>query len=439
MEDKPEIAISRHEGYQFIKNKYILGAAITIVLFLAIQFVPQVNDFWEENFVYPIQSDACEANDFDCDKYGPAEYNIYNTIAYGICFFLFFTIINELLQAWKIKIDGKFVFNSVPLLILGGVVRVLEDADSFDPPIQYVMISPLIYGTITGIALFFIALGVWLSKSELPSKTKAIGLISFAIGSYGLWWYFAPGEWIHPTSWCLIVVSTAALTAEYLRSQPLKDPVMFFGISSTLFVILAYLNLAQNEIVNSEVFWNTLFIATFLTGLVWGLSSFTSNHGLPNIMFVILFILFSFNLYLIKDAETGSMMVFLMTIGIIFSLLGSFSFPHAKWLPAAHLLNPLYLMLYFGHFLDGSATYLGIDQYGYNEKHVLPTWFIDNFGTAIVMLPMKFLVVTGVIMALESEEHEEENKQMISLLILFLLALGLGPGTRDILRIMFGT
>ena len=82
---------------------------------------------------------------------------------------------------------------------------------------------------------------------------------------------------------------------------------------------------------------------------------------------------------------------------------------------------------------------MGIDKYGYVEKHVLPTWFIDTFGTAVVMLPLKFLVVTGVIVALENEEHKENQKQMISVLILFLLALGLGPGTRDILRIMFGT
>ena len=40
---------------------------------------------------------------------------------------------------------------------------------------------------------------------------------------------------------------------------------------------------------------------------------------------------------------------------------------------------------------------------------------------------------------IENEEHKDDQKQMISLLILFLLALGLGPGTRDILRIMFGT
>ena len=414
------------------------GIGILVLTILAISFVPQINSFWEEYFVSPIQSDACEVGDVDCDKTG-AKYNIYNTIAYGFCFFIFFTIINELLEYWKIVIDDKFVFNSIPLLILGGVVRTLEDADAFEPPIQYIMISPLIYGTITGIALFFIALGVWLSKSEIDSKTKAIGLISFAIGSYGIWWYFAPGEWIHPTSWVLIVLSAAALTAEFLRSKPLKDPVIFFGIASTLLVILAYLNLSQNELVNPEMLWDTVIIASLLTVLIWLSSWFISNHGIPNIMFLLLFVLFSFNLYLVREVENNSAMIMFMAMGILISLIGSLTFSHSKWIPAAHMLNPLYLTLYFGHFVDGSATYLGIDNYGYVEKHVLPTWFIETFGTAIVMLPLKFLVVTGVIIALENEEHKDDQKQMISLLILFLLALGLGPGTRDILRIVFGT
>lgn len=421
---------------QIQRNQYAVGIFLAVIL--AITFVPQVNSFWEEYFVSPIQSDACEAGNVDCDKTG-AKYNTYNTLAYGFCFFIFFTIINELLEYWKITIDDKFVFNSIPLLILGGVVRVLEDADSFEPPVQYIMISPLIYGTITAAALFFLSLGVWLSKSDLPSKTKAIGLISFAIGSYGLWWYFAPGEWIHPYSWILIVLSAVALTAEFLRSKPLKDPVMFFGIASTLLVILAYLNLSQNELVNPEMLWDTVIIAGLLTVLIWSLSWFISNQGIPNIMFGLLFVLFSFNLYLVRELENNSTIIMLMSLGVIISLIGSLSFSHSKWAPAAHMLNPLYLTLYFGHFIDGSATYLGIDNYGYVEKHVLPTWFIETFGTAIVMLPLKFLVVTGVIVALENEEHKEDQRQMISLLILFLLALGLGPGTRDILRIMFGT
>lgn len=61
MEDKPQVAATRHEGFQIAKiseNKYISRAAIAIVLILSIQFIPQVNDFWNEFFVNPIMADS---------------------------------------------------------------------------------------------------------------------------------------------------------------------------------------------------------------------------------------------------------------------------------------------------------------------------------------------------------------------------------------------
>jgi uncharacterized membrane protein len=407
------------------KNPYIPGGLLIFIL--AILFVPQVSDFWTEYFVNPILADSKgEAG---------ARYNIYNTIVYGFGFFLFFLVINEFLDAWKIKIDERFVIASIPLLILGGVSRVLEDADAFEPPLQFLMISPLIYGMITFYSLFVIALGVWLSKNDSPSLVKGIGLISFAIGGYGFWWYFVPGDWLHPSSWSLIVFSACALTAEFFRSRPLKDPILFFGITTTLMVILASLNLAKNPVVNPEIFWNTLIIAAFLTIVVWYLAWFISHRGIPNPLFLFLTILLIWNSFL----AFSSIVVLMIYFGIGLSLGCSFSFPLKPWQPASLLLNPLYLLLYLGHFIDGSATYLGIEQYGYVEKHVLPSGFIEYFGTALIMLPLKFLVVTGVIVALESEESNEEQKRMFNLLLLFLLALGLAPGTRDILRIMFGT
>ena len=46
---------------QVRRNQYVVVAfALTI---LAISFVPQINSFWEEYFVSPIESDACEAGD----------------------------------------------------------------------------------------------------------------------------------------------------------------------------------------------------------------------------------------------------------------------------------------------------------------------------------------------------------------------------------------
>ena len=130
MEDKPEAAVPRHEGFQITKiseNKYIFGAVIAIVLLLAIQFIPQIGDFWSQYFVDPIMADSKgEAG---------AKYNIYNTVIYGLIFFLLFLVVQELLENLKIEVDERFVIASVPLLILGGTSRVLEDADVFEPPL----------------------------------------------------------------------------------------------------------------------------------------------------------------------------------------------------------------------------------------------------------------------------------------------------------------
>ena len=139
MEDKPQAAIPREDGFNINKvseNKYLYTFGAAIALLLAIQFVPQVADFWADHFVAPIMADSKgEAG---------AKYNIYNTIAYGFGFFILFMFIHELLSTWKIELNDRFVFASVRLLILGGVVRVLEVADMFAPPLQYFFISPLI-------------------------------------------------------------------------------------------------------------------------------------------------------------------------------------------------------------------------------------------------------------------------------------------------------
>ena len=407
------------------ENKYIPWVALVLVL--VIMVVPAVNDFWSTYFVDPIMADSKgEAG---------AKYNIYNTVIYGLIFFLLFLVVQELLENLKIEVDERFVIASVPLLILGGTSRVLEDADVFEPPIQYLFISPLIYGIITLYALLTFSLAVWLSKSDLPSLTKGQGLVAFAIGGYGLWWYFVPGDWLHPSSWSLIVLAVSALTAEFYRGQPLRDPKLFFGITTSLLVILTLLTLAQAPINNPEILWNTLLISGFLTFTIGYFAWFIANRGIPNPMFLLLAILMGYNSHL---ALSGTV-VLMAYFGVGLSLGCSLAFPLRTWAPAAILLNPLYLILYFGHFFDGSATFLGIEEYGYTEKHVLPTGFINYFGTAAIMLPLKFLVVTGVIAALESEESKEQEQQMVNLLLLFLLTLGLAPGTRDVLRIMFGT
>ena len=51
-----------------VQNNLYTSVGFWYCLLLIISFVPQINSFWEEYFVSPIQSDACEVGDADCDR-----------------------------------------------------------------------------------------------------------------------------------------------------------------------------------------------------------------------------------------------------------------------------------------------------------------------------------------------------------------------------------
>lgn len=107
---------------------------------------------------------------------------------------------------------------------------------------------------------------------------------------------------------------------------------------------------------------------------------------------------------------------------------------------AAGFLIPVALLLFASHFLDGAATWRGIDVHGYSEKHVIPSFLIGLTGTAAVMLPLKFAVVTLVVYLMEIayKEDLEESPNLAWLVKVAVLVLGLAPGTRDMLRLAMG-
>ena len=73
---------------------------------------------------------------------------------------------------------------------------------------------------------------------------------------------------------------------------------MFFGITTSLLVILTLLTLAQAPIENPEILWNTLLISGFLTFTVGYLAWFIANRGIPNPLFLLIAILMGYNSHL---------------------------------------------------------------------------------------------------------------------------------------------
>lgn len=97
--------------------------------------------------------------------------------------------------------------------------------------------------------------------------------------------------------------------------------------------------------------------------------------------------------------------------------------------------NSLSLAVMFSHLLDGFETFFGISYLGYWELHVLPRLLIDKFGP--ISLPVAKFVVFYIILALlDTSEEEEKLRNYIKFV---LVVLGLAPGLRDGIRMMFAT
>jgi hypothetical protein len=102
--------------------------------------------------------------------------------------------------------------------------------------------------------------------------------------------------------------------------------------------------------------------------------------------------------------------------------------------------KPLALLIIFGHFLDATATAVGIEYFSYVEKHVVPHFMIELTGNAFVMFLLKLPLVLLVIFALDIWYAEEfrDNKNLLNLVKMGIIILGLAPGTRDALRMAMG-
>lgn len=111
----------------------------------------------------------------------------------------------------------------------------------------------------------------------------------------------------------------------------------------------------------------------------------------------------------------------------------------AAQLQFSFLTNKLNLSILFAHMLDASSTFIGVDMLDYYEKHVLPAYLIDVFGTAFVMYPLKLAIFIPVLYILDTNFNEDEQSHNLKTFVkLVILVLGLSPACRNTIRMAFG-
>ncbi|MCL2550475.1 MAG: DUF63 family protein [Methanimicrococcus sp.] len=111
-------------------------------------------------------------------------------------------------------------------------------------------------------------------------------------------------------------------------------------------------------------------------------------------------------------------------------------------------LNQMNLTILAAHMMDATSTVIGIEFFGYFEKHVLPAYLIELTGTAFVMYPLKLFIFLLVVLLLDKglekaienddETDKEQMGQIKNAIKFVIIILGLAPAIRNSIRLFFG-
>ena len=293
-------------------------------------------------------------------------YTVVSTASYVLVLVFMLAGVYLLLEHLDLRPYREFFFALFPFVLFGGALRTVEDAfvaaqragetPAMEFPASALLISPFIYFTVFGIALFALLFAKWLDRrGTTASFTRPLGAIGAAclLGTVGY-------------------LLTLSLSTDYVSFRP-----------SILAAIL-------------------------------GLATVTATVA-----------------YLVTE----------------------------RWRPAVNAGTGLVgLAVVWGHAVDGFANVLANDWthvwdlgLDYEPKHPFNEFIINltsslqggehlagvYVGDAWPFALVKILVPLAIV-GLFDEEFIEETPRFAYLLLVAILAVGLGPGTRDMLRFAFG-
>jgi uncharacterized membrane protein len=108
------------------------------------------------------------------------------------------------------------------------------------------------------------------------------------------------------------------------------------------------------------------------------------------------------------------------------------------WIPAVVAgAATLVFVVVWAHLLDAFSTVVGVEFLSYSEKQPIVDSLISATGTTYSFVVVKTGIVLFILYAFD-ERFFEEYQRLPYFLLVAVLAVGLGPGTRNTLRMTLG-
>jgi len=429
---------------------WILLFAIAAVLTSLVLFNDIVWGQYLKPFVWdPVIDDASVAGD--------AGYNTFNTILYTGLMFVCVIAFQALFRKWKIPSDDTILYALIAWVCLAPVMRVLEDGHFFIDGTDILFISPIIH----------IHLAAWLISTAILSKLVGKGSEN------------PSNEEISKTNYKLTIL---VLIEVILFWRLLLYPSHQAETGLDLGNVFAYTGLALGMlsviyIISNTSDWNPISrgLLSFATGsIVIGLGYYAElakyYHGTyvddPNnaivlwpalivlgIPALVVYAMWRYGHDDLRQIRLAGYDPGVIPLGVKVKTWEDLEeevkiHPIELLSKKATLASPMVLAMTFGQLCDGFATMMGLDFFGYGEKHVASDNVI-KFGGRIndaigiswgvgawFFTLVKALLVTAVVYVFANMRIERRHEHMRILIVLAIMIVGLAPGLRDIGRLM---
>ena len=394
----------------------------------------------------------------DAGSAGDADYNPMNTMLYTFSMLASVVVLQALFRKANFPADDRMLVALVAWVCLAPVLRVLEDADFFSSEMDWLFISPIIHlhlaawlVGIAGISHYLASQWDGMDSDRVENKIRKamIPILSFALFFHWAFLYQPAYEsheemgifWIS-IGFALAFIVLFGVMIKTRGWPAITRGMLAFGTSASILGLAHWFQFLSTP-------WAQESLRLSETLVLWPL---LVVFGIPGLV--------CYALYRRGRDDALQLRLTGYEAGVL---------PHGisvkAWENAgdelqnhpvemlsrtALLASPMVLAMVFGQLCDGFATMVGIDYFGYGEKHVVSNQVIlygaeinsmlgIEIGKGAWLFVLLKAVLVGAITWMFIEMKVERRQRHIRILIvLAVLIVGLAPGLRDIGRLMLG-
>ena len=125
-------------------------------------------------------------------RYGQA-YTLVDTLTYALILIAAVYIVYRGLRRYKIAVDDELVLATMPFVVLGGLLRVVEDTGMITSDFRFLLITPLIFFTVFVVAAVALFAGKLAENAGLVARYSrvygGVGIVACLLSTAALVWF----------------------------------------------------------------------------------------------------------------------------------------------------------------------------------------------------------------------------------------------------------